>query len=94
MVRSQEQGTLLSQPIEEEMQEKVSSRVSMTDSNRNSSKKQTIFFLLVDPMDKSHKDRKEIDLSLPSRAQYLTMHGKNIKTRYIGSTSILQLKKD
>ena len=35
------------------------------------SKRQTVFFLLVDPMDKNHKDPDVIDLSVPRRAQYL-----------------------
>ena len=34
------------------------------------SNRQTIFFLLVDPMDKSHKDPKVIDLNVPRHAQY------------------------
>ena len=34
-------------------------------------KRQTVFFLLVDPMDKSHKDPDVIDLSVPRHAQYL-----------------------
>ena len=38
---------------------------------QNSSKRQTIFFLLVDPRDQSHKDPEKIDLSVPRRAQYL-----------------------
>ena len=37
---------------------------------QNSSKRQTVFFLLVDPMD-SHKDPKVIDLNVPRHAQYL-----------------------
>ena len=36
-----------------------------------SSKRQTLFFLPVDPMDKSHKDPEKIDLSVPRRAQHL-----------------------
>ena len=35
------------------------------------SKRQTVFFLPVDPMDKNHKDPDVIDLSVPRRAQYL-----------------------
>ena len=35
------------------------------------SNRQTVFFLLVDSVDKSHKDPDEIDLSVPRRAQYL-----------------------
>ena len=38
---------------------------------QNSSKRQTVFFLPVDPRDKSHKDPDEIDLNVPRRAQYL-----------------------
>ena len=35
------------------------------------SKRQTVFFLLVDLGDKSHKDLDNIDLNVPRRAQYL-----------------------
>ena len=38
---------------------------------QSSSKRQTVFFLPVDPMDKSHKDPKVIDLNVPRHAQYL-----------------------
>ena len=38
---------------------------------QNSSKRQTVFFLPVDPRDNSHKDPEKIDLSVPRRAQYL-----------------------
>ena len=38
---------------------------------QNSSKRQTVFFLPVDPRDKSHKDPEKIDLNVPRRAQYL-----------------------
>ena len=38
---------------------------------QNSSKRQTVFFLPVDPGDQSHKDPAKIDLSVPRRAQYL-----------------------
>ena len=38
---------------------------------QNSSKRQTVFFLLVDPRDKSHKDPEKFDLNVPRRAQYL-----------------------
>ena len=37
---------------------------------QNSSKRQTVFFLLVDPRD-NHKDPEHIDFSAPRRAQYL-----------------------
>ena len=38
---------------------------------QKSSKRQTVFFLSVDPRDKSHKDPEKIDLNVPRRAQYL-----------------------
>ena len=38
---------------------------------QNLSNRQTVFFLLVDPMDKGHKDLDVIDLSVPRRAQYM-----------------------
>ena len=38
---------------------------------QNLSKRQTVFFLLVDLLDKSHKDPKVIDLNVPRHAQYL-----------------------
>ena len=36
---------------------------------QNLSKRQTVFFLLVDPMDKEHKDLETVDLKAPRRAQ-------------------------
>ena len=59
---------------------------------QNSSKRQTVFFLPIDPRDKEHKYPEKIDLNVPRRAQYL--HGRNIKTRYFGLMSILRFKKD
>ena len=38
---------------------------------QNSSKRQTVFFLPIDPRDKDHKDPEKIDLNVPRRAQYL-----------------------
>ena len=38
---------------------------------QNSSKRQTVFFLPIDPRDKEHQDPEKIDLSVPRRAQYL-----------------------
>ena len=61
---------------------------------QNSSKRQTVFFLPVDPRDKSHKDPKVIDLNVPRRAQYLHNAWKGTSRRSIfGSTSILLLRK-
>ena len=42
----------------------------LTPGGQNSSKRQTIFFLPVDPGDKSHKDPEKIDLSVPRHAQH------------------------
>ena len=60
---------------------------------QSSSKRQTVFFLPVDPKDKSHKDPKVIDLYHGMQNTF-TMHGKDIKTQFFGSTSIMPLKKD
>ena len=38
---------------------------------QNSSKRQTVFFLPIDPRDNEHKDPEKIDLNVPRRAQYL-----------------------
>ena len=38
---------------------------------QNSSKRQTVFFLPIDPRDKSHQDPATIDFSVPRRTQYL-----------------------
>ena len=35
------------------------------------SRRQTVFFLLVDPRDESHKDPEHIDFSAPRRARYV-----------------------
>ena len=37
---------------------------------QNSSKRQTVFFLPLDPRDKGHQDPAKIDLNEPRRAQY------------------------
>ena len=38
---------------------------------QNSSKRQTVFFLPIDPRDKGHQDPAKIDFNKPRRAQYL-----------------------
>ena len=43
----------------------------LTLGGQNLSNRQTVFFLLVDPMDKNHKDLDDIDLSVPRHAQYM-----------------------
>ena len=52
---------------------------------QNSSKRQTVFFLPVDLMDKNHKDPDTIDLSVPRMHNTCIKHGKDIKTQCIGS---------
>ena len=42
-----------------------------TPGGQNSSKRQTVFFLPIDPRDKGRKDLEKIDLSVSRRAQYL-----------------------
>ena len=39
--------------------------------SQKSSKRQTVFFLYIDPRDKDHKNPEKNDLSVPRRAQYL-----------------------
>ena len=38
---------------------------------QDSSRRQTVFFLSIDPRDKDHEDPEHIDFSVPRRAQYL-----------------------
>ena len=38
---------------------------------QDSSKRQTVFFLPIDPRDKEHQDPAQIDFTVPRRAQYL-----------------------
>ena len=44
---------------------------------QNSSKRQTVFFLPVDPRDENHKDPEHIDFSVPRRARYVHSAWKN-----------------
>ena len=59
------------------------------------SKRQTVFFTSVDPMNKEHKDPNHIDLEAPRLARYKQEKWKNTsKTRCIGSTYNLLNRKD
>ena len=50
---------------------------------QSSSKRQTVFYLSVDLLDKSHKDPKVIDLNVPRHAQHLhNAWKKHQKTEY------------
>ena len=52
---------------------------------QNLSRRQTVFFLLIDPRDKGYQDPAKIDFTVPRRAQYLhSAWKKHIKTRYFG----------
>ena len=62
---------------------------------QNLSRRQTVFFLPVDPRDESHRDPERIDFSVPRLARYVAQrHGRGIKTRYFGSILILRSKRD
>ena len=45
--------------------------IGLIPGGQNSSKRQTVFFLLIDPRDKEHKDPEKIDMNVPRRAHYL-----------------------
>ena len=58
-------------------------------------RRQTVFFLPIDPRNEGHKDPEYIDFSVPpSRAILAQLHGRGIKTRYSGLILILRLKRD
>ena len=62
---------------------------------QDSSKRQTVFFLPIDPRDKGHQDPAKIDFTVPRRGRdTCTVHGRNIKTGYSGLILILRLKRD
>ena len=49
----------------------LSSTLDLIPGGQNSSKRQTVFCLPIDPRDKEHKDPEKIYLNVPRRAQYL-----------------------
>ena len=62
---------------------------------QNLSRRQTVFFLPVDPRNESHRDPEYIDFSVPRLAAiHAQCMEENIKTRYFGSILILESKKD
>ena len=62
----------------------------LTPGGQNLSKRQTVFFLPVNPLDKEHKDPEKIDLEAPRLVHNTCrQHGRSIRTRCIGSTSNL-----
>ena len=56
---------------------------------QNLSRRQTVFFLPVDPRDENHRDPEIIDYSVPRRARL----GKGIRIRYSGLILILESSK-
>ena len=50
---------------------------------QNLSKRQTVFFLPIDPRDKGHQDPEKIDLNVPRRAQYMHSAWKETSRRGI-----------
>ena len=69
-------------------------RNGLVPEGQNLSRRQTVFFLLVDPRNEDHKDPEYIDFSAPRLAYYMHTAWKNIKLRYFGSILILESKKD
>ena len=61
---------------------------------QDSSRRQTVFFLLIDPRDKDHQDPEHIDFSIPRRARYLHSAWKKHKDAVFGLMLILRLRKD
>ena len=61
---------------------------------QNLSKRQTVFFVLVNPMDKEHKNPETIDLEPPRLAQYMHKAWKKHQNTVKGSTSNLLKRKD
>ena len=58
------------------------------------SRRQTVFFLPIDPRDESHKDPEDIDSLYHVERNTCTVHGRGTKTRYSGLILILRSKKD
>ena len=61
---------------------------------QNLSKRQTVFFLLVDARDESHRDPERIDFSFPRLARYMHSAWKRHQDAYFGSILILRSVKD
>ena len=65
----------------------------MIPGGQNLSNRQTVFFLLVDPMDKNHKDPSTIDLNEPRHAQYMHKAWKKHQNTVYWVDTNLALKK-
>ena len=61
---------------------------------QDSSKRQTVFFLPIDPRDKDIKILNILTSLYHVEHNTCTVHGRNIKTRYFGLILILRFEKD
>ena len=61
---------------------------------QNSSKRQTVFFLPIDPRDKGHQDPAQIDFTVPRRAQYLHSAWKKHQDAVFWLILIFRFRKD
>ena len=61
---------------------------------QNLSRKQTVFFLSVDPRNESHRDLNILTSLYHVSRDTCKMHGRDIKMRYFGSILILESEKD
>ena len=60
---------------------------------QNLSRRQSVFFLPVDPRDENHRDPENIDYSVPRHADTCKTFGKGIRIRYSGLILILESSK-
>ena len=61
---------------------------------QNLSRRRTVFFLLVDPRNESHRDQNILTSLYHVLHDTCTEHGRDVKMRYFGSILILESKKD
>ena len=61
---------------------------------QNSSKRQTVFFLPIDPRDKGHQDLAKIDFNKPRRARYLHSSWKKHQDAVFWVVLILRFTRD
>ena len=61
---------------------------------QDSSRRQTVFFLPIDPRDKEHQDPEHLDFSVPRRAQYLHSAWKKHQDVVFGLILILRFERD
>ena len=69
-------------------------RNGLVPGGQNLSRRQTVFYLPVDPRNEDHKDPEYIDYSAPRLARYLQNAWKRHQDTYFGSILILESEKD